>query len=82
MLVTEYGESCFFSFDTMKHWHVLQTSWGWIVVPHVEADINSRDHGGKKPKQVATDCLTIEAQGTWLNRIEFSSHADAVHIID
>lgn len=41
----------------------------------LEADINSRDYSGKKPKQVARDCLTIEAQGTWLDRIELSSHA-------
>ena len=33
-------------------------------VVSVGADINSRDHSGKKPKQVARDGLTIEAQGT------------------
>ena len=29
----------------------------------VDADINSRDYSGKKPRQVAKDGLTIEAQG-------------------
>ena len=28
-----------------------------------DADINSRDHSGKKPRQVAREGLTIEAQG-------------------
>lgn len=30
---------------------------------HSDADINSRDHSGKKPRQVAREGLTIEAQG-------------------
>ena len=28
-----------------------------------DADINSRDHSGKKPRQVTREGLTIEAQG-------------------
>ena len=34
-----------------------------IFVVHSDADINSRDHSGKKPRQVAREGLTIEAQG-------------------
>ena len=32
-----------------------------------DADINSRDHSGKKPRQVAREGLTIEAQGKHVN---------------
>ncbi|KAJ7374937.1 hypothetical protein OS493_005297 [Desmophyllum pertusum] len=34
-----------------------------MLVSEYDADINSRDYSGKKPKQVARDSLTIEAQG-------------------
>lgn len=35
----------------------------YIFVIHADADINSRDYSGKKPRQVAREGLTIEAQG-------------------
>ncbi|XP_073234190.1 uncharacterized protein [Porites lutea] len=34
-----------------------------LLVAEYDADINSRDHSGKKPRQVAREGLTIEAQG-------------------
>ena len=34
-----------------------------IFLVRSDADINSRDHSGKKPRQVAREGLTIEAQG-------------------
>ncbi|XP_078365240.1 uncharacterized protein LOC144649592 [Oculina patagonica] len=46
-----------------------------MLVSEYEADINSRDYSGKKPKQLARDSLTIEAQG--LLEYHFRNYSDS-----
>ncbi|XP_074616810.1 uncharacterized protein LOC141876210 isoform X2 [Acropora palmata] len=45
------------------------------LVTDYDADINSRDHSGKKPRQVAREGLTIEAQ---VLLEHFRTHSDSL----
>ena len=50
-----------------------------IFVVHSDADINSRDHSGKKPRQVAREGLTIEAQGKKKQEARLKPSLEYVH---